>query len=594
MTAAVSSGPAAYSQTTSNGQLVIADTLGGDDDLELTQISPNLWMLTADGKSLTSDGNNFFEALFVDMQIAQPLKIQLGAGLDTLSVEGISEGTVSRPLIIDGGAGDDEVIFAGAISVEDGAYIDLNLQDDDANPGKDRVTFNGSAKVAALGNAKIDVKVSQSVLVDSGSSVTATNGEITIEATRQGGQTTSGDFSGVVVKGSIATSGQGSISISGRGGDGGVKARGYQAGVKVQGSIVGGSTGQLVVKGLGGSSANIVNAGVDISGKITSAGASITIEALAGPANTYYGIGLRMPFGGEVHAGGTGDLTIQAAGAGDNCCKHNAVELAGGSALTAVSGDVRLELESGPGSVGLSGRNAWQVGSTMGDLHLTDAVLSVANGGLLGDVQFQTGAKLLVSFDGETVNSLGIENSIDLTGLRLDITGSAAPEPDTTLTLIDNRGTSAILGAFDALPAGRAIDIEDVRLMIIYNGGDGNDAQLIEFKDTDSDGLSDILDSDDDNDGVLDINYDFPFNGSEDKDSDGDGIGNNADPDDDNDGLSDVVEVELGTDPLRRDTDGDGWSDKEEVSEGTDPLLASSRPEPITGLPVWLIYQATQ
>ena len=594
LTAAASSGPAAYSQTTSNGQLVIADTLGGDDDLELTQVSQNLWMLTADGKSLTSDGNNFFEALFVDMQIAEPLKIQLGAGLDTVRVEGSSEGTLSRPLIIDGGAGDDEVIFSGAINVEDGAYIDLNLQDDDASPGKDRVTFNGGAKVAALGNARIDVKVSQSVLVDSGSSVTATHGEITIEANRQGGQTTSGDFSGVVVKGSIATSGQGSILISGRGGDGGIDAKGYQTGVKVEGSIVGGSAGQLVVKGLGGNSANIVNAGVDIRGKITSAGAPITIEALAGPANTYYGIGLRMPYGGEVRAGGTGNLAIKATGAGDSCCKHDAVELRGGSALTAVSGDVRLELESGPGSVGLAARDDWEVGSAMGDLHLTDAGLSVSNGNLLGDVQFQTGAKLLVNFNGETVNSLDIAGSIDLTGLQLDIAGSSAPEPDTTLTLIDNQGTSPIWGVFDGLPAGSAVDIEEVRLMIIYNGGDGNDSQLIEFKDADSDGLSDILDSDDDNDGVLDVNDEFPFNGAEDKDSDGDGIGNNADPDDDNDGLSDVVEIELGTDPLRRDTDGDGWSDKEEVNEGTDPLLTSSRPEPSTGLPAWLLYQATQ
>ena len=594
VSAAVATGPAAYSLTTSNGQLVIADALGGDDDLKLTQISPNLWTLTADGKSLTSDGSNFYEALFVDMQIAEPLKIQLGTGLDTVSVEGSAEGTVSRPLIIDGGAGDDEVFFEGSISLEDGAYIDLNLQDDDSNPGIDRVTFKGGAKVAALGNARIDVKVSQSVLIDSGASVTATNGEITIEANQQDGQSTSGDFSGVEVKGSIATSGQGSISISGRGGDGGIDAKGYQAGVKVAGSIVGGSAGQLSVKGLGGSSANMVNAGVDISGKITSTGASISIEALAGPSNTYYGIGLRMPFGGEVRAGGTGDLAVKAAGAGDSCCTHDAVELRGGSALTAASGDVRLELESPPRSFGLLARDDWEVGSATGDLDLTDAVLSVASGSLLGDVQFQTEAKLKVYFDGETVNSLNIAGSIDLTGLELYIAGSSAPDSDATLTLIDNRGTSPILGAFDALPAGSAVVIEEVRLMIIYNGGDGNDAQLIEFKDADSDGLSDILDTDDDNDGVLDVNDELPFDASEDKDSDGDGIGNNADPDDDNDGLSDVEEVALGTDPLRRDTDGDGWSDGEEVSEGTDPLLASSRPEPSTGLPIWLLYQATQ
>jgi len=199
-----------------------------------------------------------------------------------------------------------------------------------------------------------------------------------------------------------------------------------------------------------------------------------------------------------------------------------------------------------------------------------------------------------MSFDGETVNSLVIADSIDLTGLRLGITGSSAPEPDTTLTLIDNRGSSPILGAFDGLSAGSAVDIKGVRLMIIYNGGDGNDAQLVEFKDADSDGVSDILDSDDDNDGFSDVNDAFPFDSTENKDSDGDGIGNNADPDDDNDGLTDVEERGLGTDPLTRDTDGDGWSDKEEVDEGTDPLQASSRPELSSGLPIWLLYQATQ
>ena len=62
----------------------------------------------------------------------------------------------------------------------------------------------------------------------------------------------------------------------------------------------------------------------------------------------------------------------------------------------------------------------------------------------------------------------------------------------------------------------------------------------------------------------------------------------------DNDGLTDTEEAELGTDPLTRDTDGDGWSDKEEVDEGTDPLLAASQPELEAGLPIWLLYQATQ
>ena len=41
------------------------------------------------------------------------------------------------------------------------------------------------------------------------------------------------------------------------------------------------------------------------------------------------------------------------------------------------------------------------------------------------------------------------------------------------------------------------------------------------------------------------------------------------------------------------DTDGDDWSDLEEVEEGTDPNDPSDYPSP-GGLPVWLLYQATQ
>ena len=75
---------------------------------------------------------------------------------------------------------------------------------------------------------------------------------------------------------------------------------------------------------------------------------------------------------------------------------------------------------------------------------------------------------------------------------------------------------------------------------------------------------------------------------------DGDALGDLCDPDDDNDGLTDDEELALGTDPKNRDSDGDGWSDKEETEEGTDPLQASSQPESNSGLPIWLLYQATQ
>jgi FtsP/CotA-like multicopper oxidase with cupredoxin domain len=72
--------------------------------------------------------------------------------------------------------------------------------------------------------------------------------------------------------------------------------------------------------------------------------------------------------------------------------------------------------------------------------------------------------------------------------------------------------------------------------------------------DFDNDGLDNVTDTDDDNDGVLDINDALPFNASESIDTDGDGVGNNADSDDDNDGFSDNEELLAGTDPLDRNS----------------------------------------
>ncbi|MCE9687911.1 thrombospondin type 3 repeat-containing protein, partial [Shewanella sp. AS16] len=83
--------------------------------------------------------------------------------------------------------------------------------------------------------------------------------------------------------------------------------------------------------------------------------------------------------------------------------------------------------------------------------------------------------------------------------------------------------------------------------------------------DTDSDGIADDRDSDDDNDGKPDWADAFPTDATEWLDTDRDGIGNNSDTDDDNDGLSDADEITAGSDPLNPDSDDDG------VLDGADP-----------------------
>ena len=60
--------------------------------------------------------------------------------------------------------------------------------------------------------------------------------------------------------------------------------------------------------------------------------------------------------------------------------------------------------------------------------------------------------------------------------------------------------------------------------------------------DLDNDDIPDLLDLDDDGDGVYDFIDAFPRDSSETLDTDGDGVGNNTDSDDDNDGVADALD----------------------------------------------------
>lgn len=95
----------------------------------------------------------------------------------------------------------------------------------------------------------------------------------------------------------------------------------------------------------------------------------------------------------------------------------------------------------------------------------------------------------------------------------------------------------------------------------------------VSTEDADGDGVEDSADNCPDVANADQANYDA------------DALGDACDSDDDNDGLLDVVETETqifidandtGTDPRNSDTDGDGVSDGDEVAAGTNPLVADN------------------
>jgi len=108
---------------------------------------------------------------------------------------------------------------------------------------------------------------------------------------------------------------------------------------------------------------------------------------------------------------------------------------------------------------------------------------------------------------------------------------------------------------------------------------------IVVKRDTDRDGIENLIDNDDDNDGVIDTEDDFPLNKQEQYDTDGDGEGNNSDNDDDNDGVPDEFDdmplnpnetLDTDKDNIGNikdlDDDNDGISDIDEEKEGTNPL----------------------
>ena len=101
---------------------------------------------------------------------------------------------------------------------------------------------------------------------------------------------------------------------------------------------------------------------------------------------------------------------------------------------------------------------------------------------------------------------------------------------------------------------------------IVYWGSTGRGKSEVPTlnieKDNDGDGIEDWEEdvlgtnkyaADSDGDGVNDNSDEMPLNAEETLDSDRDGIGNNADTDDDNDGILDVLEIDTGRNPLFAD-----------------------------------------
>ena len=70
------------------------------------------------------------------------------------------------------------------------------------------------------------------------------------------------------------------------------------------------------------------------------------------------------------------------------------------------------------------------------------------------------------------------EQAVSLQNATLALTSGGSLPPGASITLIDNRGATAVTGTFAGLPEGAAVNAGSQQLKITYRGGDGNDVVL--------------------------------------------------------------------------------------------------------------------
>jgi hypothetical protein len=255
-----------YTITTTNGHLVITDIAGNGETLEVSPNSLNI-RFNVTGRTFSLD-NGIATNFPADITLSslQSITINTAVGSDIINVGAF---TALPPLTINGGTGDDQVFMNGDITFAANANLDLDLQNDDANPGTDVITLNTDANLSLSGTGAITLKASKSIETKSGSSLSAIAGNILIEANQQA-TPTSGSFNGISHRGTISilggNSGVGIVSLKGKGGDG---SDNPQVGVLIAGDVMG-LAGSLTIEGVGGRGTANANVGIQINAPISS------------------------------------------------------------------------------------------------------------------------------------------------------------------------------------------------------------------------------------------------------------------------------------------------------------------------------------
>jgi hypothetical protein len=313
-----------YNVITSGGALVVTDLTNSSGNLDFSEPAAGQIRLTGGGSSVfLVDNSNAITGNGGNLPLSGVTSITMNGGSGN-TVINVGAFTTALPnLTINGGAGNDTVNLNGSITFTANANLDLNLQNDTGTPGTDSINIAAAAQLITSGTGTIDVNVSKNVSIGSGGRLQTENGNLAVRANQQSPATT-GDFAGVALNGgSFKTTGTGTITVLGKGGN----AANNQFGVAVKS---------------GGAIASI-------------GGGAITITGTGGQGSGTRNIGVRIDSGGSVTATGIAGITIAGTG-GTGSSDDYGVSIDGlntsGTTISSVNGNISITGASGSGNGG--------------------------------------------------------------------------------------------------------------------------------------------------------------------------------------------------------------------------------------------------
>lgn len=409
--------------------VTISDLSGNGEAITVSQSGSAFLRFSVSNTSRTYRIGNFPASNFSIPAEVQPagagfvvLTINAGSGNDVVNIQPQNPITayILLKMTINGGPGNDQININGnlATSIRD---IDINLQDDDPNPGIDDININNGA-IVGNGIGFVTLKASRSINF-SPNSIVSSGYNLIIEANQQA-IPTSGNFVGINLNASNAriertdiSNASGFVSIKGRGGNIGFDNIGIY--VTSGSSILGGpSNVSMSVVGEGGTSSSLGSYGVWVDGsnsRISSLGGAVSVTGTGGGSGTVENnSGIRISNGGLVSAGGTGSVNLNGTGGTNSTGNFNYGIIVNGanSRVTSSGGNVAVT-----GLGGGSGSSGGNVGVLVDDAGQISAGGSgpVVVSGTGGSTTGIGNSGVMVEFTGSTITSSG--GNVTVTGL---------------------------------------------------------------------------------------------------------------------------------------------------------------------------------